>query len=382
MGATNNKPDKGSRISFKEFTCMKFDRDSIKSEESEGLECNILEDIQASNASKKWPNGVIHYRIDESLISHPALISSIEEAISQYHKETPIKLIEIQRNQDVQDWVLFTFHQNLITSYVGRLGGMQEIYLSPKAIKGNVMHEIMHALGFLHEHSRVDRDKYVNVETESSNRELIRNYLIEGCPLGEYDLDSIMHYHIDGKILKAKKKDPDKRIGQRERFSDGDIRAIKYLYSDPCCTYDAFGEEYFVQSYHECITCWGEESAYGVCEYCKDKCHQDHELKFHHYTEVADHKVIFVCDCGRNRHRLDVCTRSTTGERRVNRVFYMCKDCFEVEDYRRENRGNTPVVCKTCLGKCHEGHQVEEYGLAPGFCDCGKRCCKIICKAR
>lgn len=51
-------------------------------------------------------------------------------------------------------------------SYVGRLGGGQQLNL------GNgcdtiavVVHETLHALGFLHEHNRPDRDQYVAINT-------------------------------------------------------------------------------------------------------------------------------------------------------------------------------------------------------------------------
>ena len=35
--------------------------------------------------------------------------------------------------------------------------------------KGTAIHEIMHALGFFHEHARIDRDDYVKVNYENMN---------------------------------------------------------------------------------------------------------------------------------------------------------------------------------------------------------------------
>lgn len=54
------------------------------------------------------------------------------------------------------------------SSYVGRIGGHQTISVgnadqSIVCKKGNIIHEIAHALGFFHEHSRPDRDDYVDV---------------------------------------------------------------------------------------------------------------------------------------------------------------------------------------------------------------------------
>jgi hypothetical protein len=48
----------------------------------------------------------------------------------------------------------------------------------------NVLHEMMHSAGFLHENSRVDRDKHV--EADENNHE------INGVPIGNYDYQSIM----------------------------------------------------------------------------------------------------------------------------------------------------------------------------------------------
>jgi hypothetical protein len=49
-------------------------------------------------------------------------------------------------------------------SSIGRKGGEQIVSLGTGCLdRGHVIHEIMHALGFFHEHSRFDRDKYIKV---------------------------------------------------------------------------------------------------------------------------------------------------------------------------------------------------------------------------
>jgi hypothetical protein len=199
------------------------------------------------------------------------------------------------------------------------------------------------------------------------------SYSVRSISLGKNDPDSIMHYPTEG-------SQPSQRTGQRECLSDGDLKVIKYLYLGPCCTYEVFEEEYFVQNYYECITCWGSGSAYGVCEHCKLNCHRGHEVIKHDASELASEGGGFVCDCGRNRHILNLCTRITTKEKRVEQIFYTCSDCFQEKEYKEE-KGGTPVVCKACSGRCHAGHRVTYFGVNAGFCDCGRSYCKTICKA-
>jgi hypothetical protein len=59
------------------------------------------------------------------------------------------------------------------------------------------MHELMHALGFHHEHCRPDRDEYVYINAKI-NKENDKNYKIfaesEVLRFGPYDFESIMHY--------------------------------------------------------------------------------------------------------------------------------------------------------------------------------------------
>lgn len=320
--------------------------------------------------SFRWPDGVVHYKFDESLNSHNKIIETINEATDQYESETLIKFILYNPHQDIKDWILFKFDQVLSNSAVGRVGGEQVINVTAWATKGMVMHLIMHALGFNHENSTANRDKSAQMECISSD-----SCSIKGILLGNSDSKSIMRYSIARSHPKMGSS-PSEPV----RFTIGDLNAIKYLYLGPCCTYNLFQEDYFEQRFYECVTCWGDLSSYGICEHCKRTCHSDHQVIQHRELQNLGDKAVSVCDCGRNRHILNVCTRITTRERRVKQKFYTCKDCFQVEEYKKEKQA-TPAVCKACSEKCHAGHQLKDAGVGFGFCDCGRSCCKILCKS-
>lgn len=84
------------------------------------------------------------------------------------------------------------------SSSVGRQGRSQNLNISPGCFSDRtIMHEFIHAIGFYHEQSRPDRDRYVTIVTENispSNRYNFRlrsNDLTFNVP---YDGLSIMHY--------------------------------------------------------------------------------------------------------------------------------------------------------------------------------------------
>ncbi|MCX7044572.1 MAG: M12 family metallopeptidase, partial [Candidatus Sumerlaeota bacterium] len=80
-------------------------------------------------------------------------------------------------------------------SYVGMIGGQQQMGIFNWNYRFIMSHEIGHALGLDHEHSRSDRDSYVtillsNVQSGAEgnfDKDLTTNY-------GAYDFDSVMHY--------------------------------------------------------------------------------------------------------------------------------------------------------------------------------------------
>ncbi|TWW69179.1 Low choriolytic enzyme [Takifugu flavidus] len=116
------------------------------------------------------------------------------------------------------------------------LGGEQKLYFPNICTVGNLCHEIMHALGLHHEHTREDRDQYVTIEWEHILKGKEKNFSIKkGNTLNlPYDLKSIMHYgewffSKDGKrTLSPKTSERD--IGQRERLSKLDIQRLNKLY--------------------------------------------------------------------------------------------------------------------------------------------------------
>ena len=86
-------------------------------------------------------------------------------------------------------------------SYIGYIGcGRQGVSLAhPCITAGTVIHELLHSLGFYHEHSRPDRDQYIRVINQNIQQGAKENFRKFGTEsinsLGiEYDFNSIMHY--------------------------------------------------------------------------------------------------------------------------------------------------------------------------------------------
>ena len=71
--------------------------------------------------------------------------------------------INFTRHENEPDYIEFDFTNLNSRSHVGRIGGKQEIYLSKSVRAFTVAHEVMHALGFWHEHQRPDRDGYIEI---------------------------------------------------------------------------------------------------------------------------------------------------------------------------------------------------------------------------
>ncbi|XP_018396646.1 PREDICTED: astacin-like [Cyphomyrmex costatus] len=151
----------------------------------------------AKDEKLRWPNGVIPYVIMGNF--NDTQLHLIYEAMKEYEKYTCIKL---KPRTDERDYVKFVSYNNGCWSYVGKIGGVQLINLqSPGCVtkKGTVIHEIMHATGFWHEHTRDDRDDYVTINWNNIKESSLSNFVKLSPDIVEdydipYDYDSVMHY--------------------------------------------------------------------------------------------------------------------------------------------------------------------------------------------
>ncbi|WP_151040926.1 M12 family metallopeptidase [Bacillus safensis] len=193
-----------------------------------------------TDENKRWPGGYIPFKISDT--DFPIGSSKrkiVEKAISHWNSMSNVRLVPFNGEDDYCVFQIGTVNSGLACqSDTGRTGGgsPQSIICTSdgKFTVGNLIHEIGHAFGLMHEHQRPDRDDYVIIDQSVATDE---NYKIldNGTKFGPYDCCSIMHY--PEALNKMTKQDATcEGMGQRIRLSEGDLATIKFMYPDsnPC----------------------------------------------------------------------------------------------------------------------------------------------------
>lgn len=182
------------------------------------------------NASgQKWPNGVIPYEIDSAASAETR--SAFAGAKADYDAKTTIRWVARTNQSD---------YVRIITgdgcwSYVGKIGGRQDLSLGSGCGVNPARHELGHAVGLAHEQVRQDRDSWLTVNAGGSQNEIDRGSA--GVPLGSYDFESMMHYRnyfVNGRWDYVPKTGfPADKVGNDgiNSFSGGDLGAISAIYS-------------------------------------------------------------------------------------------------------------------------------------------------------
>ncbi|XP_074979483.1 astacin-like metalloendopeptidase [Caretta caretta] len=191
-----------------------------------------------SSASPKWPKRrgtvqipyIISYKYDKPSVK------IIKEAFADFAKFTCVKFVPYSYQRD---FVSIMPMAGCFSS-VGRTGGMQVVSLAPACLrrgKGVTLHELMHVVGFWHEHSRADRDKYISI----SWNEILTGFEINFMKswnsnmLVNYDYSSVLHYgryafSMTGLPTIIPLSDPHVALGQRWNLSSSDIARVNKLY--------------------------------------------------------------------------------------------------------------------------------------------------------
>jgi hypothetical protein len=105
---------------------------------------------------------------------------------------------------------------------------------------GTPIHELLHAVGFMHEQNREERDNFVRINLKNIQKGKEQNFdkaksgTTSGFGVG-YDYGSVMHYSAvafssNGKPTIEAKQRTNQVMGQRDGFSRSDLEKVKRMY--------------------------------------------------------------------------------------------------------------------------------------------------------
>ncbi|MBC7458961.1 MAG: M12 family metallopeptidase [Bdellovibrionaceae bacterium] len=179
-----------------------------------------------------WPTNEIPIFIQPNL-PNP---ERVNEALA-YFAGTNVHFVPYANQEDA---IVFESGGGACKSYLGYIGGKQPIFLSEACSSQAIAHEIMHALGFLHEQNRTDRDEYLdivwaNIDSRFNiNFEKFSSSMMKVSGLTKFDFESIMLYpptmfSSNGQITLKSKVDG-QAVAPRQGLSAKDMERINKIY--------------------------------------------------------------------------------------------------------------------------------------------------------
>ncbi|XP_068115998.1 hatching enzyme 1.2-like [Hyperolius riggenbachi] len=203
--------------------------------------------IKLARASRKcydckWPknNGIVYIPYNIPSDYYEANKNLMLSAMKEFASMTCVQFI----SQTTETDYVYFVNRDGCWGFIGKTFGAQPINLDQSycMVYGVIQHELMHAMGFLHEHTRIDRDQYLHINwqyispgdkpaMELDNPEKADTH---GIP---YDYSSVMHYdrwvysNTSGEDSMVPIPDSTVTIGQMVGLSSLDVRRINDFYS-------------------------------------------------------------------------------------------------------------------------------------------------------
>jgi len=188
-----------------------------------------------TSTTYRWPGGVIPYEIDATMPNQ----YRVNDAVAHWNTLLAGHITLRPRNGDTY-YVRFTrpASTSSCNSYIGymRQAG-QVINIGDQCSTGNTIHEIEHAIGLYHEHTREDRNTKVIINYANITSTATSNFdqaITTSDDIGAYDYGSIMHYGayaFSSNGLPTIETIPAGiAIGQRSGLSSGDVSGAKTMY--------------------------------------------------------------------------------------------------------------------------------------------------------
>lgn len=191
--------------------------------------------------SYHWTDGIVPYTFDGTVNSSQQ--QNMRDAMDAWEAIADVQFVP--RTSETNYVEVISGSGNW--SYVGRVGGKQQLSIYNWSYQFIIMHELAHALGVWHEQSRPDRDTYVQIETGNITSGMEHNFDKQtGAGTdGAYDFDSIMHYgqcafsncscssSCRTITILSPNQSWQNLIGQRSHLSTGDAATMQTIYGSP-----------------------------------------------------------------------------------------------------------------------------------------------------
>lgn len=192
--------------------------------------------------STRWPNAVIPFRISSDFSDSEE--RTIRKAMNHIMSKTHVCFIP---RTDHANYIRF---KKVSVSELGFTGGQSHLGMWPYGPQdlsisrsdfgqGLVVHELCHAIGFIHEQNRSDRDEYVKIMYENIKDGMASQFYhvpFTSTNQTSYDYYSIMHYRPkdfsrNGEPVIVKLRNPeDQDFGRSDTLTRRDILGINRVY--------------------------------------------------------------------------------------------------------------------------------------------------------